>query len=121
MTSASNWGLVEVVIQHLLMWLALGRNAALFSLFGGVLWAESESIFAYLDGIYVVIGSINVPVAMETVRYGSALSFCFLVACAPSSTPLLPALGLRRRAQRPDRSRPPTRSPGHLAQPRRAS
>ena len=52
-------GVLTVVIEHLLLWLALGGNPALISLIGGVLWAEMESAFAYWDG-HVTFGSSHV-------------------------------------------------------------
>ena len=67
LTENSEKALVTGALEHLLLWVALGRNPALISLIGGVVWAESESLFAYWDG-HVTFGSSHV--SAHCIGYG---------------------------------------------------
>ena len=68
LTFFSEEALKQVLYQNLIM-LPLGVNAVLFNMIGSVLWAESESYFAYWDG-YVSFGSSHLTA--HWIGYGLA-------------------------------------------------
>ena len=62
-------GRMKYVLYENLVMLPLGVNAVLFNMIGSVLWAESESYFAYWDG-HVSFGSSHM--AGHWIGYGLA-------------------------------------------------